>query len=398
MRTASYTPSYTAPDKGTRVRFGATLSTTSSTSSLAKPRPYLPDLTPFPSSLRPHCLAVDRLRLWQPSGTAAQVTTVVSLNHTSAEDTLNHILQVIRASWADNTKAVYGTGLLVYHVYCDMNTILEPLRCPTSASLLSAFLSCCAGSYSGSAISNYAAGIRAWHLLHGHPWSINTEELKALIEGASRLALKSSKKPKREPFCTETLDLFLLHMHLQDPRDAAIVASKFDPVKHITHAQVMHAQDQNNLPVTVFHLPSTKCAPNGEDTQCTPLSIPSDAIKALLNHFKVNDPSPGDHLFAWKHPISGLRPLSKSEVTKCIASIALAHQLPNLKGHSLHIGGTLFYLLRGIPFDIVKTIDQWAGKSFTIYLHHHAFILAPYLQDSPETMDRIMCCTMPPVR
>ncbi|KAI6094491.1 hypothetical protein EDD16DRAFT_1463114, partial [Pisolithus croceorrhizus] len=79
----------------------------------------------------------------------------------------------------------------------------------------------------------------------------------------------------------------------------------------------------------------------------------------------------------------GLRPLSRSEVIKRITSLATAHGLPNLKGHSLRIGGTLHYLLCGTPFDIVKTMGRWAGDSFTIYLRQHTMILAPYLNDTP---------------
>ncbi|KAI6095357.1 hypothetical protein EDD16DRAFT_1502136 [Pisolithus croceorrhizus] len=82
----------------------------------------------------------------------------------------------------------------------------------------------------------------------------------------------------------------------------------------------------------------------------------------------MNPADPSAHLFVWKHPTSGLRPLSRSEVIKCIALLTTAHNLPNFKGHSLRIRGTLHYLLWGIPFDIVKTMGRWAGDSFMIYL------------------------------
>ncbi|KIK72868.1 hypothetical protein PAXRUDRAFT_21494 [Paxillus rubicundulus Ve08.2h10] len=82
---------------------------------------------------------------------------------------------------------------------------------------------------------------------------------------------------------------------------------------------VLEFTDHNGLPVTIFHLPSTKCDPSDKDTQCAPLNIPSDPIKALLNHLTVNNPALNDHIFAWRHPQSGLRPLSKSKVTKHIA-------------------------------------------------------------------------------
>ncbi|KAH9913276.1 hypothetical protein B0H21DRAFT_669165, partial [Amylocystis lapponica] len=53
-----------------------------------------------------------------------------------------------------------------------------------------------------------------------------------------------------------------------------------------------------------------------------------------------------------------------------------------LKGHGLRIGGTLEYLLRGRPFEVVKAIGRWSGDSFQLYLRKHAVILAPYLQDT----------------
>jgi hypothetical protein len=58
--------------------------------------------------------------------------------------------------------------------------------------------------------------------------------------------------------------------------------------------------------------------------------------------------------------------------------------LPDLKGHSFHIGGTLEYLLRGIPFDVIKSMRCWWSEAFMIYLHDHMLILAPYIQALPS--------------
>ena len=85
-----------------------------------------------------------------------------------------------------------------------------------------------------------------------------------------------------------------------------------------------------------------------------------------------------------------MRPLSKKEVIKQIESIIHSQDgMPNLKGHSLRIGGTLFYLLKGVPFDIVKTLGRWLSESFTVYLRHHALVLAPFLQHHPEILDSL---------
>ncbi|KAI5992479.1 hypothetical protein EDD15DRAFT_2368252 [Pisolithus albus] len=276
----------------------------------------------------------------------------------------------------DSTKELYGTGLLVFHVFCDLNNIPDERRCPISSELLAAFLASCAGAHSGSTLANYAAGIHAWHIVHGHHWAINEVEYKATLEGAARLAPSSSKRPRRAPFTTDILSFLHNVLDKDDPRDAAILAcitisffclarlgeftvpsiKSFDPKRHITRANYALSHNHEGLPVMVFHLPATKCSPKGETVQCAPQPDPNlDPHRALENHFRLNPAVESTHLFAWRHPTSGLRPLSKTEVTKKIATIARLHpDTPNLKGHSLRIGGTLFYLLNNVPFEVVK--------------------------------------------
>lgn len=381
------------------------------------PRPYRPHLTPAPSPLRPHCLAKERLLLWRPSLTQARAS---SPTLALSAETIERITSVIGASWTDSTKELYGTGLLVFHVFCDLNNIPDERRCPISSELLAAFLVSCAGAHSGSTLANYAAGIRAWHIVHGHHWAINEVEYKATLEGAARLAPSSSKRPRRAPFTTDILSFLHNVLDKDDPRDAAILAcitisffclarlgeftvpsiKSFDPKRHITRANYALSHNHEGLPVMVFHLPATKCSPKGETVQCAPQPDPNlDPHRALENHFRLNPAVESTHLFAWRHPTSGLRPLSKTEVTKKIATIARLHpDTPNLKGHSLRIGGTLFYLLNNVPFEVVKTIGRWSGESFTLYLRHHALVLAPFLQSKPEILNSLKQYILPPIR
>ncbi|KAF9228987.1 hypothetical protein BS17DRAFT_792943 [Gyrodon lividus] len=156
---------------------------------------------------------------------------------------------------------------------------------------------------------------------------------------------------------------------LDTPRDAAIYAcivtvlycvarlgeftvpaiSKFDQAIHITRSNLTHLRDPSGLP----------CSATGEDTQCAPLpGCITDPQAALENHFRINQAPPDAHLFAWKHPKGGLRPLSKTE----------------------------------------SVMGRWAGNSFTLYLHNHALILAPFLQVNDEAMSSFDRYTMPPVR
>jgi len=188
-------------------RFGAPL-VENHAASMPTPQSYRPNLTPRSSHLRPHCLARDRLRLWVPVGGSTRQlasTTGDSNTHEVSDEQLNRILEVMGSAWAQSTKETYGAGLLVFHVYCDLMLIEENKRCPVSSNLLLEFLSSCAGAYSGSAIANYAAGIKAWHLLHSRLWLVCPNELKAMLEGANVLAPSTSKRPKRRPFTPDFL-------------------------------------------------------------------------------------------------------------------------------------------------------------------------------------------------
>ena len=227
-----------------------------------RPRPYPPNLRLLPSPNQPHCLAKDRLCLWIP--TSPSTCTSIASSDVVSDIALNCILEVIGALWADSTKELYGTGLLIFHVHCDINNIPEIERCPISHPILLAFLSSCAGAYSGSAISNYAAGIHAWHLLHGHAWLVEPNELKLTLQGATCLAPHASKRPKRPPMTINDIKAIRAFLNLDDPCNTAIYAcmvvvfysvvrlgkftvtaiTKFDAAKHVTHRNISFLEDQ----------------------------------------------------------------------------------------------------------------------------------------------------------
>ena len=100
------------------------------------------------------------------------------------------------------------------------------------------------------------------------------------------------------------------------------------------------------------------------------------------------------------HPQRGKRPLSKAEFLKRLKSATRDFKFegPEPKGHSLHIGGTLFYLLHGRSFEVVKLLGRWKGDSYRLYLRKHATIMAPYLQHDPELFRHLHTIILPPVR
>lgn len=72
--------------------------------------------------------------------------------------------------------------------------------------------------------------------------------------------------------------------------------------------------------------------------------------------------------------------------------------MPPLGGHAFRIGGTLEYLLRQVPFEVVKSHGRWKGDSFQLYLRKHSQILAPFLPAVPETHAGFVGSMLPRVR
>jgi hypothetical protein len=278
------------------------------------------------------------------------------------------------------------------------------------------FISSCAGFYSGSTLANYVFGIRAWHILHGQPWAMDNNQVKAALDGATNLAPPSSKRPKREPFTLPLIEMLFSKLDPSDPLDASVRAclatsfftlvrigeftvsslDSFIPSANIKRSDVRYATDRHGHHVTVFKIPRTKCSRDGEDVYCAAQPGPINPISELENHFSINNPPADGHLFAYLH--SGThRPLTKRSFLNRINNVATSLGLDPLKGHGVRIGGTLEYLLWGIPFDVVKSMGRWTSDAFTLYLRKHAVIMAPFLQGSP-VLEAFTHYTMPPVR
>lgn len=126
--------------------------------------------------------------------------------------------------WADSTKETYGSGLLVYHVFCDSKNIPEAQHVPASSILISLFLSNLAGFYSSSTVSNYLQGVHAWHIIHGLEWTIKDDEVIVLLKAASSLAPPTSKWKPREPYTMDIIASICQQLDLNIPLHAAVFA------------------------------------------------------------------------------------------------------------------------------------------------------------------------------
>lgn len=110
-----------------------------------------------------------------------------------SDSDIDRIITVLSHSHAQSTWETYGSGLLVFHVFCDACKIPEEQRCPASSVLMLAFIAACSGLYSGKSLENHFYAVRAWHLLHGQPWLVNTDQCTLAISGGKRLTPITSK-------------------------------------------------------------------------------------------------------------------------------------------------------------------------------------------------------------
>ena len=320
-------------------------------------------------------------------------------------------------AWEVDTHASYGSGLLNFIVFCDKKNIPEADRAPASHVLLLSFVSTLAAAYSGSAISNYLYGIRAWHILHGVPWRLEKLEMDTILKAAEKLTPPSSRRKKRRPYTIDFILAVRQRLDLQKPLDASVYTclttcffatgrvgeftvpklDGFVPETHVSKPRLSYDQSREGLKVTVLHIPHTKVAHRGEDVCWAKQEGLTDPDTALAHHFEINNPPDDVHLFAYRHK-AGHRPLTKSKFIAELAKAARAAGLEPLQGHGIRIGSTLEYLLRGVPFDVMKVKGRWSSDAFTLYLRKHAQILAPYIQAIPAVHDAFTRLTMPAVR
>ena len=337
-----------------------------------------------------------------------------------SQQDLERIEGVSLNSFQPATQATYGAGLLAFHVFCDKKGVAENLRAPVDSLILKSFVSTLAGIYSATAIANYVSAVRAWHIVHGVAWNIGGPEMDSIIKGAKTMAPRSSTKDKRDPMTVKYIEKLRPHFSDTDHLDAAVFAcltsafwstarlgeltvknlSAFDPEIHVKRSDIGESVDRKGLKTTTIFIPETKASRvEGENLYWAKQDGESDPESAMERHLEINNPAKDFHLFGYKNREGKPIPLTGTAFQKRISEAASAAKLPRLTGHSIRIGSTLEYLLRGLPFEVMKVKGRWNSDAFHQYLRDHANVLAPYMQAAPpDVHDQFIRIAIPSAR
>ena len=147
---------------------------------------------------------------------------------------------------------------------------------------------------------------------------------------------------------------------------------KFDPHRHATFAHIAESTAENGA--CNLHLPWSKTQKGrGDDVWIPRQEAPLDPIHAAAvhKHFIKNK-------LEIHHPIAALSyrdshnniiTLTRSKFVRRINEILNATKkgYPRISGHCFRIGRTTFYLISGVPPDMVKKFGRWRSQAFLEY-------------------------------
>ena len=214
--------------------------------------------------------------------------------------------------WESSMREAYGSGLLTFHVWCDIRSMPEEQQAPLSPIFTAAFVSSLTGAYSSKTIRNYLYGIRAWHIFHGVKWEMNEPEMEALLKATEKATPESSKRKKRLPYTPQFISAIQAHLDLSNPFEAAVYAcltttfyactqvgeftiptlTAFKQNSHIKPSNVSSECDRNGLESITFQLPRTKTSIHGETVSWSKQNGDTDPEEVFTHHLITNQPPP----------------------------------------------------------------------------------------------------------
>ncbi|KAF8224629.1 hypothetical protein L208DRAFT_1409871, partial [Tricholoma matsutake] len=134
---------------------------------------------------------------------------------------------------------------------------------------------------------------------------------------------------------------------------------KFNPLCHAMFLHIAESTAQNGA--CGLHLPWSKTQKaRGDDVWIPCQEAPLNPIHAIHKHYIRNK-------LNINHPIATYRDSHDNIITLTRILQVTNKGYPHITGHCFCIGGTTFYLVLGVPPDMVKKFSCWHSQAFLEY-------------------------------
>jgi hypothetical protein len=99
--------------------------------------------------------------------------------------------------------------------------------------------------------------------------------------------------------------------------------------------------------------------------------VPLDPIHTIHKHFVKNKLGINNPIVAYQDGHGHLVTLTRLKFMWRVNTILRARKkgYPHITGHCFRIRGTTFYLVSGVPPDMVKKFSRWHSQAFLEYWH-----------------------------
>jgi hypothetical protein len=159
----------------------------------------------------------------------------------------------------------------------------------------------------------------------------------------------------------------------------------FDCTRHPTFENISDSTAENGS--ANLHLPWSKTQKaRGDDVWIPRQEAPLDPIHALHKHFIKSNLDLTHPIASYRNSCGTVVALTRSRFIRRINQILQlsGKNYPRITGHCACIGGTTFYLVSGVPPDMVKKFGRWRSNAFLEYWRCLDYLGAIHIEMLPQ--------------
>lgn len=302
---------------------------------------------------------------------------------------LNKIKETQEAATSKTTQQKDASRLQEYLSFCEGIGINAHYALPAREEVLLAWASSFAGRLAGKTVGAKLFAIRKEHERRGLTW-YGGNRLRRAIKGIEELRPSSSYRNQRAPITISMLEdidrglsrlsgldnciravcllSFFCQLRIGELLPPTQSLQRFDSRRHATFAHIAESTAENGA--CNLHLPWSKTQKaRGDDVWIPRQEAPLDPIHAIHKHFIKNKLEINHPIAAYRDNQGNILTLTHSKLVRRINKIlgAARKGYPRISGHCFRIGGTTFYLVSGVPPDMVKKFGRWRSQAFLEY-------------------------------